>query len=881
MNGIAEVQLTGSSFLSTASGSSGCTKIGIPAIGTPTWTNLCQALNLINSAGRATGGAISDAGSETVNVAAGTGFIKATDDDTAELLSFDWSASNGISIPTNSVRYIGVAYGDPPTVVSQESNSWDYDTKFPLGSVINQSGDLYIMNNPWWTTDGITNIIERFQAEGYTVRDNYVGGLIIGTSSTNTTRKPTLTAGTVWSRLNEFLITAKDCSDSDTFYAFYRDGGTGWTRTAAKTDIDDYYDDNSGTLHGLDNNKYVNFWIFLEVNGGGGNGQLMVIYPQTQYNTASEAESGDIPVFPTSWYENGILVGRIIIKQGVTAPISVKTAFGTTFGYALAANHNNLSNLQGGTVDQYYHLTSGEHTALQSGYLPLAGGTMAGNIAMGNNQITGASNVYSTNFYATNYYATSTFRLQLGASASAGPNGVAIGTSASTSGSGIALGDFCSATSLNIALGYDCTAAANYAIAIGDTVYTNVSNTIVVGEDYTEGGGGAGHFFSVGFGAMDFKVSSGTVWIPSNLTDDGTNSLTIANAKTAYDHSQIAGGNSVHVSTTENTNWDTAYSHSQLTSGNPHSVSLAEIGALAIDGSNANTTIDIGSENLTTTGDATANTLIVTNPSQNWNLGAGGGTTDLGIQSQTSGQPTRINLFTKDGDGTDHAQWILYGYGTPTQYVNRHGLQFAWDKTNAYYRINALNTGTQSAKPIHIYTSTYTDQIVLGTDGSIIMANAVDDALGNLRATYWDSTTGQIGYDSSSIRFKENVEDITVEESSKVYDLRPVTFDKIDGAKDQMGLIAEEVNELFPNAVFYDREEIWGDRVDEDGKTYSCVVGYKLAIDANTGKPIPAGINYEFLITPLIKEVQNLKQEITALKAALCEEHPENKICTI
>lgn len=31
--------------------------------------------------------------------------------------------------------------------------------------------------------------------------------------------------------------------------------------------------------------------------------------------------------------------------------------------------------------------------------------------------------------------------------------------------------------------------------------------------------------------------------------------------KSAYDHSQIAGGNSVHVSTTENTNWDAAYSH--------------------------------------------------------------------------------------------------------------------------------------------------------------------------------------------------------------------------------------------------------------------------------------------------------------------------------
>lgn len=38
-----------------------------------------------------------------------------------------------------------------------------------------------------------------------------------------------------------------------------------------------------------------------------------------------------------------------------------------------------------------------------------------------------------------------------------------------------------------------------------------------------------------------------------------------SNWDTAYSHSQVAGGNSVHVSTTENTQWDAGYSHSQVT----------------------------------------------------------------------------------------------------------------------------------------------------------------------------------------------------------------------------------------------------------------------------------------------------------------------------
>jgi hypothetical protein len=337
---------------STTSGSAGCTKLGIPIISGATYTTQCDFNKLFGSAGRASGGTITDAGSETVNVAAGTGFIKATDSDTAELLSFDWAASNGISVPTNTVRYIGIQYGTPPTVISQATQTWDLDTTFPLGSVINQAGTLYVLNDHWWVTDGMTNLIERFQSYG-TERDNFVGGLILGTSSTNTTRKPTLSAGTAWSRLSEFAITAKDCSAGSTFYGFYRDGGTGWTRTAAKTDIDDFYDNNSGTLQPLDNNKYVNFWVFVEIDTVN-SGQLMVIYPQTQYNTAAEAEAAAMPAFPSVWYKHGILVGRIIIKQGVTAPSSVASAFATTFNYALAADHGNLSGLSDDDHTQYW-----------------------------------------------------------------------------------------------------------------------------------------------------------------------------------------------------------------------------------------------------------------------------------------------------------------------------------------------------------------------------------------------------------------------------------------------------------------------------------------------------------------------------------------------
>lgn len=355
IDGVGNIDCYDGTIVTTGTGTFGDLKIPAMSLATPTYSTVNNWFNLFTSAGRLTGGTITDATGEEVNVAAGTGVIRIADDDVSQVKFFDWEATNGLSVPTNTVRYIGIDYNtgtEAITVEARTTRNWDLDTEFPLGSVINQAGTLYIMNDPWWVGDGLTNVIERFQSEG-TIRDNYIGGLILGTATTNTTRKPTLTLGTVWSRLTEFAITAKNCLTGDTFYGFYRDGGSGWTRTAAKTDIDDFYDDNSGTLQALGLNKYVNFWVFVEVDTVN-SGQLMVIYPQTQYNTAAAAEAGAMPVFPSIWYKHGILVGRIIVKQGVTAPYVISSAFSTMFTPALAADHGNLSGLEDDDHAQYW-----------------------------------------------------------------------------------------------------------------------------------------------------------------------------------------------------------------------------------------------------------------------------------------------------------------------------------------------------------------------------------------------------------------------------------------------------------------------------------------------------------------------------------------------
>jgi hypothetical protein len=104
------------------------------------------------------------------------------------------------------------------------------------------------------------------------------------------------------------------------------------------------------------------------------------------------------------------------------------------------------------------------------------------------------------------------------------------------------------------------------------------------------------------------------------------------------------------------------------------------------------------------------------------------------------------------------------------------------------------------------------------------------------------STSGQLGTISSSIRFKENVEDMG-SASNDVLKLRPVTFDYINNPEmgRQTGLIAEEVFEVMPNLVI-------------------------IGLDG-----LPETVKYHELPAILLNEIQKLNKRITSLEHSLSE----------
>ncbi len=344
------------------------------------------------SAGHISGGDISDAGGETIDVAVGVGVIKITDSDVGENKYFNWAATSALSVPTDTTRYVGVEYNaGTPQIVIRTTENWDYNTEFPIGEVVNENGTLHILNKPWKIASDVRWISERWHE---TVHIAHVPG---GNALADVgTMNVSVTAGTYFCILNRYLTAAVDTSGADTMGRYYRDGVGGFTVELAETQWEDtLYDDNSGVLQVLGNNRWANRWFYQDIEDG----DLSMLYGQGQYTSSSLASEEHPPSsLPTRLEGHATLLGRMVFQKSAGVASVVQSAFETLFVGAGTANHNDLGALQGGAANEYYHLDATDYAALTDVNAQLAalhtdgsptfgGMTMSGNINMGGNNI--------------------------------------------------------------------------------------------------------------------------------------------------------------------------------------------------------------------------------------------------------------------------------------------------------------------------------------------------------------------------------------------------------------------------------------------------------------------------------------------------------------
>jgi hypothetical protein len=339
------------------------------------------------SAGRLSGGKITDNANGTVTVAAGKGLIhdmrsNVTDgEECAEgtcaqisnISYVSWAEFSDVTLTDDAYNYIYYDGTDGQIKSTTDFYSVDFTNDFTVGRVYRDGNDVTIRlcgTNLW-------NFNRRVQLFGEEYFDVVrAKGLMLSESSLNIA----LTEGVLWAELvNRFEIDAYDSSVTNFTY-WYSDGSGGYTTYSSDVINNLNYDDGDGTLGTLTANRYSTHYVYVVHDGS------VHVVLGTGDNTLTEAENEANPsTLPGLLDAYATFVGKIIVQKSAVSAYAVLSPFVVTLSSAVSSVHNELSGLQGGTTDQYYHLTAAQQSTLT--------GWVAGGISTSEINITDNINV--------------------------------------------------------------------------------------------------------------------------------------------------------------------------------------------------------------------------------------------------------------------------------------------------------------------------------------------------------------------------------------------------------------------------------------------------------------------------------------------------------
>ena len=325
-------------------------QVDMAVIDTPAFTTVQHLQDVFHSSGWISGGVLSNDGSANIDVTAGEGLIRAADVRTNQLLFNDWAASTTNAISDGTAKFVGVEYNaGSPQIVLKATDTWDFNTDFPVGSVVREGSTLHISQAEHAIGDHANFMIQRLYEVQKFARDNITGGLIL--SEDGASRFVTVSTGVIWSRLNKFTISAIDTDTggaADTFETYKHVSGTFTLTTGVTTWPNTHYDDGTDLVL-MDSNKYANLWFYLDSDG-----DLVMLYGTAQYNKSTLAELESPPsTIPLRVSTHSFLIGRMIFKKSASAAVEINSVFDTVFSPTLVSDHGNLGGLSDDDHTQY------------------------------------------------------------------------------------------------------------------------------------------------------------------------------------------------------------------------------------------------------------------------------------------------------------------------------------------------------------------------------------------------------------------------------------------------------------------------------------------------------------------------------------------------
>lgn|SRR5512139_60802 len=312
------------------------------------------------SAGVVDGATLTDNGNGTISLSASTAVLRATTDPHLTLYGVVTAAQLNIALTDDATNYVYLDWnsGSPLFSVSTSVTAFNCLDKC-LAYVVHRSGNVL-----HWIDAREQNVdfnrkyrqfslkIERFRHAN--------DGTVLGSSGLAIT----LTAGTFYFMVQQidhiaFDTTVAGTANANVFTLWYRNGVGGWTETAnQKTVTTTTYDGNTGTPVTLGNNKFGVTWFYV-INDSPS--ELHAVMGQAEYANLASAEAASPPAStPTIVSGMGSLVGFVVYEKGNTVFDNVLSTFSQSFTASAATTHNGLAGIQGGTTNEYYHLTASQ-----------------------------------------------------------------------------------------------------------------------------------------------------------------------------------------------------------------------------------------------------------------------------------------------------------------------------------------------------------------------------------------------------------------------------------------------------------------------------------------------------------------------------------------
>jgi len=280
--------------------------------------------------------------------------LRVTDSVTGELAKVTKTSEDNIAITAADTTYfVCLNYnGGSPTISLSETNPYDADRRnIPIGKVIKDTSDnVHYISGGFNFQDGV----KKLHTRAMTLRSVELnGGSTISYKATNNF---TMATGTAFAGLNKFSLDSYD--SSVTTYIPIRTNETAFIEDTPRNTIDyAHYDAQDGTLGNVGTAKYGVFWIYRHIDDG----DVYVRYGVGSYSLA-EAEVTKEPSKPDHLTDFGCLIGRIIVPYNGGSFTVIDMVTDRFFAGTKVGDHAELGNLQGGTTEEYFHLTDAEHT---------------------------------------------------------------------------------------------------------------------------------------------------------------------------------------------------------------------------------------------------------------------------------------------------------------------------------------------------------------------------------------------------------------------------------------------------------------------------------------------------------------------------------------